>query len=235
LDFKTKTKKINIMKRVFLSSAVLLLLMILSCEENKDYYPAGLKVGKDYCNCLRAAYSNSDIEGIGECALRYAQTPPSTLTPEQQADWARGFSDGAIECADIGNEGDDDDDDDGNGGGNDGGDGGDENDPTKCSIAVFTGKDHGCGDITVTISGVGTKTLTEPYDPFFTPPCGDPATVTFSGLELGNTYHLYATCGTYEWESDITVTKKCYPFKLMVDYYKSVIEDGELGCTLECN
>ncbi|MDR2927057.1 MAG: hypothetical protein LBV41_02460 [Cytophagaceae bacterium] len=91
------------MKRCFLFLAAgMLLLAVLSCgKKDKDYYPDGLAVGKSYCECLKAAYSNSDVEGIGECALKYAQTPPSSLTPEQQADWARGFSDGTVECLDM--------------------------------------------------------------------------------------------------------------------------------------
>ena len=98
----------------------------------------------------------------------------------------------------------------GGGGGNTGGGGSTTN---KGTITVWTDKDHGCGYITVTITGVGSKTLTNYYSSG-TPDCGDNGTASFPDLPYG-TYTVSATCGNSSWPaSNITLSTGCHRVKL---------------------
>ena len=97
------------------------------------------------------------------------------------------------------------------GGGNTGGGGGSTT--NKGTITVWTDKDHGCGYITVTITGVGSKTLTNYYSSG-TPDCGDNGTASFPDLPYG-TYTVSATCGNSSWPaSNITLSTGCHRVKL---------------------
>jgi hypothetical protein len=75
-------------------------------ESGDDYYAKGLQMGKDFCSCMKAALDDaiaSDYyEGPAECLTRYTSIPPSGASPQQMADFGRGFVDGSEQCQNLG-------------------------------------------------------------------------------------------------------------------------------------
>ena len=84
---------------------------------------------------------------------------------------------------------------------------------TTGTITVWTAKDHGCGNITVTITGLGSKTITN-YHQYGTPDCGATGTASFTNLAYG-TYYLSAKCGNYTWTQTVNLQSSCLTFRLL--------------------
>ena len=94
-------------------------------------------------------------------------------------------------------------------GGNTGGNTG----TSRGTITVWIDKDHGCGPITVTVAGVGSKTITQ-YFTSGTANCGDNGAVNFPDLPYG-TYSVSAQCSGYSWPAtNRTLSGPCYTLKL---------------------
>ena len=94
-------------------------------------------------------------------------------------------------------------------GGNTGGNTG----TSRGTLTVWTDKDHGCGPITVTVAGVGSKTITQ-YITSGTPDCGASGAVNFPDLPYG-TYSVSATCGNRSMPAtNITLSSGCFRFKI---------------------
>ena len=95
-----------------------------------------------------------------------------------------------------------------NSGGSSGGSTGGSTGTNRGTITVWIDKDHGCGIITVTISGVGSKTITSYYSSG-TPDCGASGTASFPDLPYG-TYSVSATCNNSRWPAtNITLSSDC--------------------------
>lgn len=87
------------------------------------------------------------------------------------------------------------------GGGSGGGDGGGGGSSTGQAM-FWTNSDLGCGSISVTVSGYGSKTISAYYTD--TPPCGSDGNATFN-LPVGD-HNYSATCSGYSWSGTISVT-----------------------------
>jgi hypothetical protein len=99
----------------------------------------------------------------------------------------------------------------GNGGGESGGSGGSGNN-MRGSISFWLSQDKGCGNVTVMLEGVGSKTLSK-YFTSGTPTCGSEGTVTFSNLPYGK-YTFKASCSKYSWSNTITLAESCHTIHL---------------------
>ncbi|MEZ4859311.1 MAG: hypothetical protein R2781_10925 [Flavobacteriaceae bacterium] len=93
-----------------------------------------------------------------------------------------------VDCSDAG----------GNGGGNGGGGNGND----AGSLIFYVNEDLGCGPINVTLSNVGSNTITGYYGT--APDCGASAGANFSNLSPG-TYSYTATCQGIDWNGTVTI------------------------------
>jgi hypothetical protein len=80
------------------------------------------------------------------------------------------------------------------------------------SITFWTASDKGCGSINITVTGVGSGTLSK-YISSGTPDCGANGTVTFSNVKYGS-YNWKATCGSHTWQGTVNFAHNCYKIKL---------------------
>lgn len=89
--------------------------------------------------------------------------------------------------------------------------GGDNNNATTGRVLFWTQKDHGCGNITVTINDQ--IRMISSYFSGGAPDCGVSGGATF---ELpGGTYNFSASCSNYTWNGSITITNGgCFRMQL---------------------
>ncbi|MCL2073893.1 MAG: hypothetical protein FWH18_08235 [Marinilabiliaceae bacterium] len=92
-----------------------------------------------------------------------------------------------------------------------GDDNGGTTNPSKGSISFWINTDFGCGNIYITLQGVGSRTITQ----YMTrePNCGDPGTATFSNLDFGY-YYFTASCQEIGWEGSILLDRNCVTMHL---------------------
>lgn len=103
-----------------------------------------------------------------------------------------------VTCADAGQPG---------GGGGGGGGTSDAGD-----ISFWIKSDFGCGNISVTLEGVGTGTISN-YIPGGTPDCGDSGTLNFADVPYGS-YNFTASCGNLTWSGSIDLNNTCSTMEL---------------------
>jgi len=84
----------------------------------------------------------------------------------------------------------------------------------KGTISFWVGTDVTCGNIEVTLAGVGTQTITLHYSGSGNPGCGAAGTATFSDLPYGR-YSYTATCGGDSRVGNITLDRSCLPMRLL--------------------
>ena len=76
------------------------------------------------------------------------------------------------------------------------------------TVSFWVNKDYGCGNISVTLTGYGTKTITGFYSSGM-PSCNANYTASFTNVPIG-TYTYNATCsGGRKWSGTVTVDSSC--------------------------
>ena len=159
-------------------------------------------------------FSNNGFNFVTLYANNLGDIPPNTCTisinNEEFILAANQQENGAINvvvtgydvfCSDAGNGGNGDG---GNGDGGNGDGGNGDGGSGKGDFKFWIGQDFGCGNISVSVDGVGSSTI----DGYFnsTPDCSAGAGGSFNNLSEGS-YSFSASCTDYSWSGSFTVTE----------------------------
>ena len=84
----------------------------------------------------------------------------------------------------------------------------------KGTITFWVGTDVTCGNLEITLAGVGTQTITLRYSGSGNPGCGAAGTATFTDLPYGR-YSYTATCSGSSRVGNITLDRSCLPMRIL--------------------
>jgi|TARA_R100000306_G_scaffold11683_2_gene13758 hypothetical protein len=156
-------------------------------------------------------FSNNGFNYVTLYAHNLGDIPPNTCTiainGEEFVLAANQDANGAVNvvvtgydvfCSDAG----------GNNGGGNGDDGNDDDDDGSGTgdFIFWTNQDYGCGNISVSVDGIGSSTIDGYFDSA-TPDCSNTsAGGNFNNIPIGS-YSFTASCSDYNWSGSFTVTE----------------------------